>query len=412
MVSEFYLTMGLFLIPLALGALAWVPGRSLAGLHILAITGLVVDMAALAHLGSTYEYDPIKIHLGGAILLAGLCAVLGQGKYIKTATVLGTTLVIVGLSLGALLAPTPTNRVFLIGLFGFSALNLIRSEYSTTQKTVSLVHWGLAVLCILISFVLGKTQNMWIGLFLALTLLPLIPFHAPFLSTIGSSEGLHSCVWVVVLISLGLSEIAALQHSAFFTSGVVIPWWALASALYASLKCLGESRFRHFLAYAAVAHLALLWASQHVFLNFSTWGIEFGMAIAFVMSGLFGVYAFLQQRYGSHELGKIPGLAVSMPRLGILMILLITLAMLLPILPIVDGVMAMPTLEQSDVPLLTMLLTFLGVWLFGSWYFSNLLHQTAFGMPHLNLPHADLRTTEMGTLLLLIVGASFSGFLL
>jgi NADH:ubiquinone oxidoreductase subunit 4 (subunit M) len=216
----------------------------------------------------------------------------------------------------------------------------------------------------------------------------------------------------MVLISLGLSEIYDLQHSMLLKEIFVIPFLALVSALYASLKCLVESRFRQFIAYAAVAQMALLWAIQQVFLDFSTWGIQFGIAVAFVMSGILFVYTFLQQRYGSHELGKFPGLASSMPRLGILMILLITLAMLLPILPILSGIMAMPPLEQTDVVLPTILLAFSGVWLLGSWYFTHLLHQTVFGRPHSDIPYTDLRVFEMGAVVLLIVGASYSGFVL
>ena len=329
-----------------------------------------------------------------------------------SSAVLGTTLVVLGLSLGALLAPGPIHRVSLIGLFGYAAFTVINLEHPATLKTISLLHLGLAMVFILASFVLGNPYDKWIGLFLAVTLLPLLPFHLPFMSIIGSAEGMLSGFWLVVLISLGLSEISDVQHAMLFKEFFIFPILALAGALYASLKCLVESRFLQFVAYAAVAQISLFWATREVFLDFSTWGISFGIAVAFVLSGLLGVFAFLQQRYGSHEIGKFPGLASTMPRLGILIILLISLAMLVPILPILSGTMAMPTVEQSDGPWLTMLLTFSVVWLLGSWYFSNLLHQTAFGRPHWNIPYTDLRAVEMGALVLLIVGASYSGFLL
>ena len=412
MVSEFSFTLGLILIPLALGVSTRILGIPHGGVQLLALACIGLETGAFVYLGTTFEPDPIRLQLAAAILLAGLCATLGQGKFKTSSKVLGTTLIVLGLSLGALLAPTPIHRVFLISLFGYAAFTVIRSEHPATPKTISLVQIGLAMLFILASFILGNTHYWWIGLFLAMTLCPLVPFHFPFVSIIGSAEGMLSCFWVVVLISLGLAEIYDVQHSMLFKEFFVIQLLALVSALYASLKCLVESRFRQFIAYAAIAQMALLWAIQQVFLDFSTWGIQFGMAVAFVMSGLFAVYAFLQQRYGSHELGKFPGLASSMPRLGILMILLITFAMLLPILPILSGIMAMPTLEQSDVLLPTILLTFSSVWLLGSWYFTHLLHETAFGRPHSDIPYTDLRTFEMGALVILIVGASYSGFVL
>jgi NADH:ubiquinone oxidoreductase subunit 4 (subunit M) len=359
-----------------------------------------------------FEPDPIKILLSAAILLTGLCVTLGQGKVKISSTVLSTTLIVMGLSLGALLAPSPLHRVFLLSLFGYAAFTVIRIQHPATRKTISLLHFGLAILFIVGSIVLGNILTWWVGLFLAVTLLPLIPFHFPFISLIGSAEGMLSGFWVVVWIGLGLAELYDLKNSIAGEEFFILQLLALVSALYASLKCLAENRVRQFIAYAAVAQMALLWVLQEVFLDFSKWGIQFGMAVALIMSGLFGVYAFLQQRYGSHELGKFPGLASSMPRLGILMILLISFAVLLPIVPIFSGLMAMPTIEQSNEPTPIMLLTFFAVWLLGSWYFTRLLHQTAFGMPRSDMPFTDLRIPEMGALVILILGAGYSGFVL
>lgn len=412
MISEFSFTLSLILLPIALGGSIRILGHTPVGAQFLALACIGLETGALVYLGSTFDPDPVKIQLGAAILLAGLCTTLGQGTFKMSSTVLGTTLIILGLSLGALLAPTPMQQVFLIGLFAYAALTVIKFEHLPTQKTMTLLHMGAAILCILASFLMGNSHHMWIGLFLAVTLLPLFPFHLPFLSFIGSAEGMLSGFSMVVWISLGLAELHELQNLLPAKALFVFQVLALVSALYASLKCLAESRFRQFIANAAVAQIALIWVAQQVFLDFSSWGIQFGIAVAFVMSGLLGVYAFLQQRYGPHELGKFPGLASSMPRLGILMILLISFAMLLPIFPIFSGLMAMPTGEQSGEPLPIILLTFSAVWLLGSWYFSLLLHQTAFGKPQSEIPYTDLRTLELGALIILILGVSYSGFVL
>lgn len=410
--TELSFTLGLILIPLALGVSIRILNLPHAGAQFLALACIGLETGGLVYLGTTFEPAPISLQLAAAILLAGLCATLGQCQFKRSSTVLGTTLIVLGLALGALLAPTPIHRVFLISLFGYAAFSVIKSEHSSLLKTMSLFHLGSAILTLLASLVFGEAQDMWIGLFLAVTLIPLIPFHLPFLSIIGGAQGMLSGLWVVVLISLGLAEIYDLQHSNLLKEFFVIQLLALVSALSASLKCLVESRIRQFIAYAVIAHTALFWAIQQVFLDFSTWGIQFGITVAFVMSGISVVHAFLQQRYGGYELGKFPGLASAMPRLGIIMILLITLAMLLPIVPILSGIMAMTTSEHSEAPLPTMLLTFSGVWLLGSWYFSRLLHQTAFGKPHSDIPYTDLRVFEMGALVILIVGASYSGFVL
>ena len=412
MESELLFTWGIILFPIALGISARIPGLSHANFRLLALIGLGIEIGALASLGLIVDADLVKLQLAAVILLSGLCTILGQGNFKISATVLGSLFVAMGLSLGVLFAPTPIHRFFLIGLFSYVAWSVIRSVPSPMQRAISLIQLGLVIFIILASFVAGNTLHWWAGLFLAVTLLPLIPFHFPFVSIVGSAEGMLSGFWVVNLIALGLAELYDLNNVLPVKESSLLQLLALVSAVYASLKCLGEHRFPQFIAYAAVAQMALLWVGQQVFIPFSKWGIQFGLAVALIMSGLFCVYAFLQQRYGSHLLGKFPGLALSMPRLGILIIFLISLAMLVPILPIFSGLMTMPTSEQSDVSLALILLTFSAVWLLGSWYFTRMLDHTAFGKAHSDVPYTDLLTTEMGALVLLIGGATYSGFLL
>ena len=240
MVSELSVSLGLILLPIALGLSARIPGISHAGVQLLAFTGIGTALGALVYLASTFDADPVRIQLGAAILLTGLCAILGQGKSKMSSTVLGTILVVLGLSLGVLLAPTPIDSVSLLSLFSYAAFLVIRSQHPATLKTFSLVQLGVAMLLILASLVVGNTYNLWAGLFLAVTLFPLIPFHAPFLSIVSTAEGMLSGFWVMVLIALGLAELNDLQHSMPLTELWVIPIFALGSGLIASLKCQGE----------------------------------------------------------------------------------------------------------------------------------------------------------------------------
>jgi hypothetical protein len=46
-----------------------------------------------------------------------------------------------------------------------------------------------------------------------------------------------------------------------------------------------------------------------------------------------------------------------------------------------------------------------------SWYFSHLLHQTAFGQARREIPYVDLNAGEICALSLLIAAAGYSGLL-
>jgi NADH:ubiquinone oxidoreductase subunit 4 (subunit M) len=250
---------------------------------------------------------------------------------------------------------------------------------------------------------------MFAGLFLAVTLLPLTPFHQPFVLIVSSAQGTLPAFWVVGWLALGLAELHKLQASLPADVLSIFQILAFGSALYASLKCLGQNHIRLFLAYATIAQVALLWGLANVFSNFSQWGMQFGIAVALVMSGLFLAFSFVQHRYGWHPLGTLPGLASPMPRLGTMFVFLITIAILLPILPTLSGLVSLPTIEHHDKSLLPIFLMFLTIWLLGSWYFSNLLHQTAFGKARPDIPYTDLRRAEIFSVALLILGASYSG---
>ena len=126
------------------------------------------------------------------------------------------------------------------------------------------------------------------------------------------------------------------------------------------------------------------------------------------MNGLFVAYTFVQQRYGPHIIGNLPGLASPMPRLGTLVSLLISIAVLLPIIPLFGGITTMPGAESQKGSFVIISLLFLGVWMFGSWHFSHVLHHTLFGKARSDIPYTDLKVAEICCLALIIFGASVS----
>ena len=344
-----------------------------------------------------------------AIILSALCAVLGHlhSKRISSAHV--EIFGVAGLGLGGLLAPFPINRYFLIGVLGYAAYSLFTSHCSVTIRTVSLAQIALVIVLSLVPVFTGDSYATFTGLVLGLTLLPLLPFHLPFACLVSSSHGAVSGLWTTVFLSLGLNVLMELQG--FLAGGmpVGLSVLALGSALYASFKSLGQNQIQPLLTYAIIAHVSMLWGLTTVFSSFSQWLIPFGLTIALVMTGLLVTYHCIQQRFGAHIIGTLPGLALVMPRLGTLLILLVSLAVALPMIPFLSGLPTMPSTDNQDVSLAIISFIILSVWMLGSWYFSHLLHQTAFGKARPDIPYRDLNAGEIGALVLLIAASSYSG---
>jgi len=351
------------------------------------------------------------VTLAFAIILSALGAILGQ-PHSKQSTKIGVEIFVVsGLSLGVLLTPLSINRYLLIGVLGYAAFSLFTSNRAGMGKTISLAQLILIILFVLSSSWLDQPFFNLAQLFLVVTLVPLPPFHMPFVSLVGSSQGTPSALWTTVFLALGLAELH--QVAALIPEGAhfAISMLALGSAFYASVKCLGQVQIRSLLTYATIAQVSLLWGLIPVFSAFAQWGIPFGLTIALVMTGLIVSYQFVQQRFGSQNIGAFPGLATPMPRLGTILIILISLAVVLPVIPVLTGLTTLPTVGNQDVSLIVISLIMLNVWAFGSWYYAHLLHQTAFGKARSDIYYADLKTAETCALTLLIAGASYSGFL-
>ena len=410
MASEFSITLLAALLPLVLWLLNRTSRVSHSTFQVLAMLCIGWEAGTILYMHAAFETAPILIYLAAAVVLSTFCVVLGQWGSKRSSTLLDEPLMVLGLCLAALCGPTPVNRYFLIGLLGYAAFSLFHSNLPATRRIISLAQLALAILLVWVSSLTGDALYAPAGLFLAVTLVPLPPFHVLFTSLVGSAQGVLSGLWAMAFLSLGLAEIHNLQpfiHQEMEIH-VAIALLALLGGLYASLKCLGQNRIHLLLTYATIVQVALLWGLTTVFSSFSEWGIPFGITIGLVMNGLFVAYTFVQQRYGSPTIGNLPGLASPMPRLGTLVSLLISIAVLLPIIPIFEGITTMPATENQGGSFVIISLLFVGVWMFGSWHFSHLLHHTLFGKARADIPYTDLRIAEICSLALIIFGASLS----
>ena len=320
-------------------------------------------------------------------------------------------MLVLGLGLGVLLNQAIVSRIFLVGLLGYIAISQNREQQNAFRTKLIFLHITLAIIFALGSVFMGDTLQMFASLFLAVTFLPLAPFHLPFVGTIKDAKETLSSFWLIVWLIIGLAELNTLYSSLSTELLFTLSLLALVSGVYASLASLGQKFNSLFVASATVAHVALVWGLLEVFPSFPKWGIPFGVTLAFVMSGISLAFSFVRQRYGWKTLGKLPGLASPMPRFGVALVLLVSFALFLPLFPTFSGLMVMPTIVTHDVGIFLVSFLFLVVWLGGGWYFLQMLHQTAFGEARSDVPYFDLRLTELVAVSALLLGAAYSGMI-
>ena len=402
------LLISLALAPIIIGVMGRVANFSFSSLKF-------ISLATTSFLGLTLAFyvnqNPSIKFLVLAVLLMGFCVMICQKKLQQTPEFYSSCMVTIGLTLGALLGQELSNRLFLCVLLGFMAFSIVQQKKTSPRKTFTLIHFAIASILPLGSILGGESLKELSRLFLAMTFLPLVPFHLPFSGVVDNGKGALSSLWVVVWLALGLAELNIIYSS--LSKGILISIGLLAmiTAFYASLAALGQKKANPFIAAATVAYVSIIWGLLNVFPNFPKWGIAFGVAVAFVLGGISLAFSFVKARYGWQTIGKLPGLADPMPRFGTIMVLLVSFALFLPMIPTFTGLIVMPTIETLDVKFIQIFFIFFAVWLGGGWFLLQMLHQTAFGSARENVPYSDLCITEYTSVMILLLGAGYSGLL-
>ena len=397
--------------PLTLGVV-WKFSKGLsATFKSIGLTVIGALAGGLVYMRSAFETEPSILFLASAILLSGFCVILSHQDTQQTSTIYAPIMIVLGLSLGVLLNQAILGRIFLVGLLGYIAISQNREQQNSFRTKIIFLHITLAIIFALGSVFMGDTLKMFASLFLAVTFLPLAPFHVPFVGTIKDAKETLSSFWIIVWLVIGIAELNTLYSSLSTEILFTLSFLAFVSGVYASIASLGQKFNSLFVASATVAHVALVWGLLEVFPSFSKWGIPFGITLAFVMSGISLAFSFIRQRYGWKTLGKLPGLASPMPRFGVALVLLVSFALFLPLFPTFSGLMEMPTIVTRDVGIVLVSFLFLVVWLGGGWYFLQMLHQTAFGEARSDVPYFDLRLTELVAVSALLLGAAYSGMI-
>ena len=401
----------LSLVPLIFGAIWTFSNGSSTIRKSVGLTVIGALAGGLIYIRFAIETEPSILFLASAVLLSGFCSLLCQEDSQEASPIYASVMIALGFGFGVLLNEAIVGRIFLCGLLGYIAYSLNQEQQKTFRTKIILLHIVFAITFALSSVFMGETSQMLAGLFLALTFLPLAPFHLPFVRTIKDAKGTLSSFWIVVWLMIGLGELKTIYS--FLTAEIlfILSLLAILSAIYASLASLGQKVNSLFVASATLAHSALIWGLLQVFTNFPKWGIPFGITLALVMGGISLSFAFVQNRYGWKTIGNLPGLLSTMPRLGVAMVLFVSFALFLPLFPAYLGLGVMPTIETQDVGVVMISLLFSVVWLGGSWYFINMLHQTAFGEARTDVPYFDLGPKEVFSISVLLLAAAYSGII-
>ena len=402
----------LSLVPLIFGAIWTFSNGSSTIRKSVGLTVIGALAGGLIYIRFAIETEPSILFLASAVLLSGFCSLLCQEDSQEASPIYASVMIALGFGFGVLLNEAIVGRIFLCGLLGYIAYSLNQEQQKTFRTKIILLHIVFAITFALSSVFMGETAQMLAGLFLALTFLPLAPFHLPFVRTIKDAKGTLSSFWIVVWLMIGLGELKTIYS--FLTAEIlfVLSLLAILSAIYASLASLGQKVNSLFVASATLAHSSLIWGLLQVFTSFPKWGIPFGITLALVMGGIALAFSFVQMRYGWKTIGNLPGLLSTMPRLGVVIVLLVSFALFLPLFPAYSGLGLMPTIENQDVGIVMISLLFSVVWLGGGWYFIKMLHQTAFGEARTDVPYFDLGPKEVFSISVLLLAAAYSGIIL
>ena len=261
----------LSLIPIILGTIWKFSNGSSTIRKSLGLTVIGALAGGLIYIRLAIGAEPSILFLASAVLLSGFCSLLSQEDSQHGSSIYASIMIVLGFGLGALLNEAIMGRIFLCGLLGYIASSLNQEQQKTFRTKIILLHIVLAITFSLSSVFMGETSQMLAGLFLALTFLPLAPFHLPFVRTIKDAKGTLSSFWIVVWLMIGLGELKTIYS--FLTAEIlfVLSLLAILSAIYASLASLGQKVNNLFVASATLAHSSLIWGLLQVFTSFPEW---------------------------------------------------------------------------------------------------------------------------------------------
>ena len=366
---------------------------------------IVTVLSLLAVIGT---FDRLTVLAEGLLLLcllplAACVSLLGQPVDQEHRLSWVMTLLFLGLGLGILASQNVVGQIALVALLGLITFLLYwQHDPFWPVSWLGISTYGLGTLCAGLATIADPPISTLASLLACAILLPLVPFHGGYVTSLTRLPGSLPAFVVLLLPAIGLHGLAALMPSMPDVLVVTMSLLALAGVLYCTVKALAQSRVRLLLAYGSLSFFSIFWWFVAASRTVTPQAVVFLSAVALVTSGLLLAWQVVRTRYGDDvDPRAISGLAWSMPKFAVLLSLLALAAMGLPPFGVFAGFMGMLLTSALTSP--AALLVIGTAWLAASWYLLDMVQRLLFGRQRSDLRYEDLRRSELASLLVVVL---------
>lgn len=390
-------------IPLA-GALvsltSWSDPERVKNSAIICSTLSLVSVLGLAGFLTTPPSGCLSLYL---LPLVALTSILGHplGKDHRLSWIM--TLVCLGFGMGTLTAHDLSGSFFLMMLL--ITLVILLYRHHTALWPISWWGVGLLILGLVgvgISMIADPPISSIAALVTCAVLLPLVPFHGGFLTTVTRLPGNLPSFVVLLLPIIGFHRLSLILSTIPEDVMATVRALALLGALYTAIKALAQSRVRLVLGYGSLSFLSIAWWFAATTGFTTPQGTLLVGAVGLATSGLLIAWQVIRTRYGDDvDPQAISGLAAAMPKFAVLLSLLGLAAMGIPPFGVFAGFMGL-LLTTSQATVFGLFLT-LAAWLAASWYIMQMVQRLLFGASRADLRYTDLLNPELVSLWIVVL---------
>ncbi len=289
------------------------------------------------------------------------------------------------------------NRLYLDGVALRINGALARAGKALDRSKVA--YFALAAIALIVAG-MNMPQQL-IGIFAAGLFLPLFPFNALYVEVLTRAPRkltvAASILMPVIGINVASSQIQNLPQGALSTIGIL----AAIGAVWGSIKAMTQIRVLKLLAYAGLALYSVFWWHVAQAGSLTSPSILYISAVTLALAGLTFGWDRLRARYGDLDLNQIGGLCRPMPRFALCMGLLIMAVVGLPPFALFFSYLVM--LFSPSTTMSAGLVAIIAAWFAASWYMFSMMKSLLFGPHRTDLHYEDLRLTEIGGFVVVIV---------
>ena len=241
--------------------------------------------------------------------------------------------------------------------------------------------------------------------------LPLFPLHALNRTLLTGLPGLLPVLPALALPLAGLALASAVLPQLPAVLLNTIGHMALFGAFYGAFRAMLQKEVLPLLADASLSFFSILWwhLSREGVATFSDRLFAGGATL--VIAGMILVWTRIRARYGDLPLGQIGGLAGSMPRLALPVILLAMAGAGLPPFGLFSRFLMLLLGSPDPVGRPASGLLILFVWFLASWTMFRLMQRLLFGERKGKIFARDLEALEIAPLVLLLIVLVVLGFM-